>query len=64
MIDAKKQARIDEVKALLTDFSKQHLASAPDIVATSRNCGTRLEGSETTSLLAERRRCGHRLWCM
>ena len=31
MIDPKKQARIDEVKALLADFSKQHLASAPDI---------------------------------
>ena len=24
MIDPKKQARIDEVKALLADFSKQH----------------------------------------
>jgi hypothetical protein len=31
MNDAKKQARIDEVKALLADFSKQHLASAPDV---------------------------------
>jgi hypothetical protein len=31
MNDAKKQAQIDEVKALLADFSKQHLASAPDI---------------------------------
>ena len=32
MVDSKKQARIDEVKALLADFSKQHLASAPDVV--------------------------------
>ena len=32
MVDPKKQARIDEVKALLADFSKQHLASAPDVV--------------------------------
>lgn len=31
MNDPKKQARIDEVKALLTDFSKQHLASALDV---------------------------------
>jgi hypothetical protein len=31
MIDPKKQARIDEVKALLADFSQQHLASAPDV---------------------------------
>ena len=31
MNDPKKQARIDEVKALLADFSKQHLASAPDV---------------------------------
>jgi len=31
MNDAKKQARIDAVKALLADFSKQHLASAPDV---------------------------------
>ena len=31
MNDAKKQARIDEVKALLADFSRQHFASAPDI---------------------------------
>ena len=31
MIDPKKQARIDEVKALLAGFSKQHLASAPDV---------------------------------
>ena len=31
MIDLKKQARIDEVKALLADFSKQHLARAPDL---------------------------------
>jgi hypothetical protein len=31
MLDPKKQARIDEVKTLLADFSKQHLASAPDI---------------------------------
>ena len=33
MVDPKKQARIDEVKALLADFSKQHLVSAPDIVS-------------------------------
>jgi len=32
MVDSKKQARIDEVRALLADFSKQHLASAPDVV--------------------------------
>jgi Domain of unknown function (DUF6398) len=32
MADLKKQTRIDEVKVLLADFSKQHLASAPDIV--------------------------------
>ena len=32
MVDPKKQARIDEVKALLADFSKEHLASAPDVV--------------------------------
>lgn len=32
MIDPKKQARIDEVKALLADFSEQHLARAPDLV--------------------------------
>jgi len=32
MDDPKKQARIDEVKALLVEFSKQHLASAPDVV--------------------------------
>jgi hypothetical protein len=32
MVDLKKQARIDEVKALSADFSKQNLASAPDIV--------------------------------
>ena len=31
MVDPKKQARIDEVKPLLGDFSKQHLAIAPDI---------------------------------
>jgi hypothetical protein len=31
MVDPKKQARIDEVKALLADFSKQHLATAPDV---------------------------------
>ena len=31
MVDPKKQARIDEVKALLADFSKQYLASAPDV---------------------------------
>jgi len=31
MIDPKKQTRIAEVKALLADFSKQHLASAPDV---------------------------------
>ena len=31
MVDPKKLARIDEVKALLADFSKQHLASAPDV---------------------------------
>ena len=31
MIDPKKQARIDEVKALLADFSAQHLARAPDL---------------------------------
>lgn len=31
MIDPKKQARIDEVKALLADFSEQHLARAPDL---------------------------------
>jgi hypothetical protein len=31
MNDPKKQARIDEVKALLADFSEQHLASAPDV---------------------------------
>jgi uncharacterized protein DUF6398 len=33
MDDPKKQARIDEVRALLADFSKQHLASAPDVVS-------------------------------
>jgi hypothetical protein len=33
MVDPKKQARVDEVKALLADFSKQHLASTPDIVS-------------------------------
>ncbi|TMA95891.1 MAG: hypothetical protein E6J74_10295 [Deltaproteobacteria bacterium] len=33
MDDPKKQARIDEVKALLVEFSKQHLASAPDVVS-------------------------------
>ena len=32
MVDPKKQARIDEVKGLLREFSKQHLASAPDVV--------------------------------
>ena len=32
MVDSKKQARIDEVRALLADFLKQHLASAPDVV--------------------------------
>jgi len=32
MIDPKKQARIDEVKSLLADFSEQCLARAPDIV--------------------------------
>ena len=32
MVDPKKQARIDEVKALLAHFSKEHLASAPDVV--------------------------------
>ncbi len=32
MIDPRKQARIDEVKALLADFSEQHLARAPDLV--------------------------------
>jgi len=37
MIDPKKQARIDEVKALLADFSKQHLASAPDIAGYIEN---------------------------
>ena len=31
MIDPKKQVRIDEVKALLAEFSKQHLATAPDV---------------------------------
>jgi hypothetical protein len=31
MVDTKKQARVDEVKALLVDFSKQHLATAPDV---------------------------------
>jgi hypothetical protein len=31
MVDPKKQARIDEVKALLADFSKEHLATAPDV---------------------------------
>jgi hypothetical protein len=31
MVDPRKQARIDEVKTLLADFSKQHLASAPDV---------------------------------
>ena len=31
MNDAKKQTRIDDVKTLLADFSKQHLGSAPDI---------------------------------
>ena len=31
MIDPKKQARIDEVKALLAEFSKQHLTRAPDL---------------------------------
>jgi hypothetical protein len=33
MLDPKKQARLDEVKALLADFSKHHFASAPDIVS-------------------------------
>lgn len=33
MDDPKKQGRIDEVKALLADFSKQHPASAPDVVS-------------------------------
>jgi hypothetical protein len=33
MLDPKKQIRIDEVKALLAEFSKQHLASAPDVVS-------------------------------
>jgi hypothetical protein len=33
MVDPKKQARINEVKALLVEFSKQHLASAPDVVS-------------------------------
>jgi len=37
MVDPKKQARIDEVKALLTDFSKQHLVSAPDFVGYIEN---------------------------
>ena len=32
MVDPKKQERIYLVKALLADFSKQHLASAPDVV--------------------------------
>jgi hypothetical protein len=31
MVDPKKQARIDEVKAMLADFSKEHLATAPDV---------------------------------
>lgn len=31
MVDTKKQARIDEVKALLADFSEQHLASSPEL---------------------------------
>ena len=31
MVDPKKQARIDEVKALLADFAKQYLVSAFDV---------------------------------
>ena len=31
MVDTKKQVRIDEVKALLADFSERHLASSPDL---------------------------------
>ena len=33
MVDPKKQVRIDEVKTLLADFSKQHFVAAPDIAA-------------------------------
>ena len=33
MIDDRKQARIEEVKALLTDFVRQHLTGSPDLAA-------------------------------
>jgi hypothetical protein len=33
MIDDRKQARIEEVRALLTDFARQHFADAPDLAA-------------------------------
>ena len=33
MIDDRKLARIEEVRALLTDFARQHFADAPDLAA-------------------------------
>jgi hypothetical protein len=33
MIDDRKQARIEEVRGLLTDFARQHFADAPDLAA-------------------------------
>ncbi|MEI6646701.1 MAG: DUF6398 domain-containing protein [bacterium] len=33
MIDERKQERIEEVKVLLADFTSQHLAGAPNLVA-------------------------------
>jgi hypothetical protein len=33
MADIKKQARIEEVKAALADFARQHFANAPELVA-------------------------------
>jgi DNA-directed RNA polymerase alpha subunit len=32
MVDPKKQARIDEVKSLIADFSKQHRGRMPSII--------------------------------
>ena len=33
MIDAKKQERIEDVKAVLADFAEQHFVDAPDLAA-------------------------------
>ena len=33
MIDSRKQQRIEEVAALLADFTQQHFVNAPDLIA-------------------------------